>query len=88
MFEPRSIPRLVVIALPILVVLMVTAITQYVVFVPTKSSSAISWLAALGLIFGVPLAIKFRARKLRGIGLGAAIMIGFLLVPYFAFSLG
>lgn len=88
LFKPRSIPRPVVIVLPFLVALIVTVITQYAVFIPAKSSSAMPWLAALGLIFGVPLAIKFRAHKLRGIGLGAAIMTGFLLVPYFAFFFG
>ena len=45
-------------------------------------------LAAIGLIVGVPLAIKFRAYKIRGIGLGVAVVIGFLLLPYFAFCLG
>lgn len=78
----------ILIALPFLVALIVTAITQYIVFIPVKSGSAMPWLAAAGFVLGIPLAVKFRGRRREGIGLGAAIMIGFLLVPYSAFMFG
>ncbi len=88
MFKPRSIPRPLIIITPFLTALIVALICQYVVVLPVKGSSAVPWLILAGLIIGTPLAYKFREKKFRGITLGAAIIIGFFLVPYFAFFLG
>lgn len=88
LFKPRSIPRWVIIAAPLLTALIVALICQYVVVLPVKGSSAVPWLILAGLIIGTPLAYKFREKKFRGITLCVAIVIGFFLVPYFAFFLG
>ena len=88
LFRPSSIPRPFIIVTPLLVALIVALVCQYVVILPVKGISAVPYLILTGLIIGVPLTYKFRARKFRGIGLGAAVVIGFFLVPYFAFFFG
>lgn len=88
LFKPRSIPRPIIFLMPLLVALIVALFSQYVVILPVKGSSAVPYLILAGLIIGAPLTYKFRAKKIRGIALGAAIVIGFFLVPYFAFLTG
>lgn len=88
MFKPCSIPRPIIFLIPLLIGLLVAVFCQYVVVLGVKGSSAVPYLILAGLIIGVPLAYKFRARKIRAIGLCAAIVIGFFLVPYFSFFLG
>lgn len=88
LFKPWSIPRPIIFLMPLLVALIVALISQYVIVLPVKGSSAVPYLILAGLIIAVPLVYKFRAKKFRGISLGAAIVIGFFLVPYFSFFLG
>jgi hypothetical protein len=88
LFEPRPVRRLVIIAVPIIIIVFLTIFTQYIMFFPVKSSSAMPWLLLIGLIIGVPLGYKFRLKKRRGIALAAVVVIGFMLVPYTAFMFG
>lgn len=86
--NPFSIPRGVIIITPFLIASIATIITQYVMCVPVKDGSTMLWLGVIGTALGFPLAIIFRSNKLRGIGLGIAVIIGFLIIPYFAFAFG
>ena len=88
LFKPSTVPKSLLFGMPFIVAIIVALFTQYVVVLPLKSSSAVPGLILVGLIIGVPLAYKFRAKKNLGIGLGVTIVIGFLLVPYFSFFLG
>ncbi len=87
-FKPCTIPRPIIFLMPLLIGLIVALFAQYVVVLGVKGSSALPWLILAGFIIGIPLAYKFRARKIRAISLVAAIVIGFFLVPYFSFFLG
>jgi hypothetical protein len=88
LFKPRAISRKFIVMAPIVVALIVALFSQYIVILPVKGSSAVPALILTGLIIGGTLACKFRTIKIRGVGLGAAIVVGFFLVPYFAFFLG
>lgn len=87
-FKPWSIPRPLLIAMPFLVALIVAIFSQYVVTLPVKGSSALPSLIVAGIVFGLILGYKFRSKKMLGVGMTAAVVIGFFLVPYFSFFLG
>jgi hypothetical protein len=65
-----------------------TVFTQYVVFFPVKGASSMSYLVVFGCLAAIPLVFVFRSSKIRGLSLGFAVLVGFLLLPYFAFCLG
>ena len=88
LFEPCPISMLVIIIIPIAIILLLTAITQYVVFFSVKPGTSMLWLALIGLVIGVILGFKFRLNKPRAVALAVAVVVGFVLVPYSSFAFG
>ncbi len=87
-FKPSTVPRPLVFVMPLLVALVVAILSQYVFSISLKGSSALPALILAGIVFGGVLGYKFRAKRVLGVGLIVAVVIGFFLVPYFSFFLG
>jgi hypothetical protein len=88
LFKAGSIPRWFIVIIPFIIVFLLMALTQYLVYFPVKNGTSMIWLLIIGLIVGIPLGYKFRLKKKRGVTLAIVVVIGFLLVPYASFIFG
>ena len=77
-----------IVLIPFLIGFVGMVTSQYLFYLPVKSVRATAFLAFIGFIFAIIIAYRFREDKKNSYSLAAAVLVGFLLIPYLSFGLG